>query len=101
MRRALLAAAVALLLPATAWAAPLPPSSAWFVDPESDANQELASLRAQGRHNEAAIVERIASQPRFAWFGPFAGPDRMRDYVRRATAAGQVPLIALFNVEAR
>jgi hypothetical protein len=45
-------------------------------------------------------VERIASQPRFAWFGRFAGPDRMRDYVRRATAAGQAPLIALFNVEA-
>jgi endoglucanase len=101
MRRALLAALVALWLPATAWAAPPPPSSTWFVDPKSDANQELASLRAQGRHDEAAIVERIASQPRFAWFGPFAGPDRMRDYVRRATAAGQVPLIALFNVEAR
>jgi endoglucanase len=90
-----------LLLPATAWAAAPPPSSKWFVDQESDANQELASLRAQGRQSQAALVARIADQPRFAWFGPFAPPDRMREYVDRARAAGKIPLIALFNVEAR
>ena len=67
----------------------------------SEANQELASLRAQGRQRQAALVERIASQPRFAWFGTFAGPDRIFEYVDRARAAGKVPLIALFNVESR
>jgi endoglucanase len=90
-----------LAVTGTAAAAPPPPSSTWFVDPESPANEELARLRAQGRQAHAALVERIASQPRFAWFGTFAGPDRLRLYVDRATAAGRVPQVAIFNAESR
>jgi endoglucanase len=78
-------------------AAPPPPSSTWFVDPESPANEELAHLRAQGRAADAALVERIASQPRFAWFGTFAPPDKLRLYVDRATAVGKVPLVAIYK----
>jgi endoglucanase len=91
----------ALAVTAAAGAAPPAPSSTWFVDPESAANQELARLRAQGRAAEAALVERIASQPRFAWFGTFAGPDKLRSYVDRATAAGRVALVTILNAEAR
>jgi endoglucanase len=90
-----------LAVTGTAAAAPPPPSSTWFVDPESPANAELARLRAQGRQAQAALIERIASQPRFAWFGTFAGPDRLRLYVDRATAAGRVPQVAIFNAESR
>jgi endoglucanase len=87
-------------LAATALIGP-PPSTTWYVDPESPANRELASLQAEGRHDEAALIERIASQPRFNWYGLFIGANRLEEYVDRAVAAGNVPLVVIFNVEAR
>jgi endoglucanase len=90
----------ATALAATARIGP-PPSTTWYVDPESPANRELASLQADGRHDEAALIERIASQPRFNWYGLFIGANRLEEYVDRAVAAGNVPLVVIFNVEAR
>jgi endoglucanase len=95
-----LSAVAATALVAMALTGP-PPSSTWYVDPQSPANRELASLQAQGRHEEAALVGRIASQPRFEWFGLFVGSDRLKEYVDRAVAVGKVPLVVIFNVEAR
>lgn len=95
-----LSAVAATALAATALTEP-PPSTTWYVDPQTPANRELASLQAQGRHHEAALVERIASQPRFEWFGLFVGANRLKEYVDRAVAAGKVPLVVIFNVEAR
>jgi endoglucanase len=89
MRLALCVTLFALL---SSEASAQPPSTEWFVDEQSPANQALA---------RGVPVGPIARQPRFGWFGPFAGPPRIRDYVGRASAAGKVALIALFNVEAR
>jgi endoglucanase len=67
-----------------------------FVDHQNPAWRQYRREVARGRTQRAALIWRVAGQPKFRWFGRFnrnAGAE-VRAYIGRARAAGQVPLIA-------
>ena len=70
----------------------------FFVDHEQPSWRQWRAYRARGQVGRAALVWRIAREPKFRWFGRFSRPARreVQEYIRRAQRVGQVPLIAPF-----
>ena len=74
----------------------------FFVDPEEPAYRSWKFLRARGRSGKAALLWRIAREPRFRWFGAFTRPNmarRIRQYLARARCLqpGSVPLMTVMR----
>ncbi|NIZ91682.1 glycoside hydrolase family 6 protein [Kineococcus rubinsiae] len=112
--RALLSAAVAVLLLAgcsdgsgTAGAPAAEPGplagARLHVNPASHAAEQVASWRAQGRVDDAAVLQRIAGQPTAVWFaGQQADPGgSAAALVQAAAAADAVPVLVLYNLPGR
>jgi endoglucanase len=71
----------------------------FFVDHrESSWHQWHRYLRRHRRHR-AALMWKLASQPKFRWFGRLSRPlgRTLGDYLARARRAGAVPLIAVMR----
>jgi len=80
-----------------------PRLGALYVDPRGAAVNQLAAWRGTGRTAEVAAIRRIADQPTATWFADAAPgyAERARELVAAATAAGRLPVLALYNIPER
>ena len=73
----------------------------WYVDPLEPAYRSYRALRVQGQRRSAALMWRIAREPRFRWFGRWDRSIRLRvrRYLRCAAAVqpGAVPLMVVMR----
>jgi endoglucanase len=74
----------------------------FFVDPTEPAYLSYAHYAREGRRGDAALMWRIASRPRFRWFGAWTRPDmrrKVRNYLRCVAALqpGTVPLMVVMR----
>jgi endoglucanase len=73
----------------------------WYVDPLEPAYRSYRTLRAHGQSRKAALMWRVAREPRFRWFGRWDGAvrRRVRRYLRCAAAVqpGAVPLMVVMR----
>jgi endoglucanase len=106
---ALVAAAVVVLARGSAGTpvvvGPTAPSSGpqLYVDPGGAAATQLAALQGTGRTADIAALRRIAEQPTATWFADDSPgyAQRARDLAAAATAAGQLPVLTLYNIPER
>jgi endoglucanase len=76
--------------------------AAFYVDNESSARHQADAWRAT-RPDDAAAIERIASQPKADWIGDW-NPNVELDVDRRVTAiarAGGLPVMVVYNIPNR
>jgi endoglucanase len=74
-----------------------------FVDPDSGAKHQADAWRAT-QPADAALLDRIATQPQAAWFGEWNGADvagAVDRYVSQADAAGAVAQLVVYNIPHR
>ena len=74
----------------------------FFVDPEEQAWYQWKDYTRRGMKGKAALVAKIARQPRFRWFGRFTRPDmplKISKYLQRVrcTEPGSVPLMTVLR----
>jgi endoglucanase len=73
----------------------------WYVDPLEPAYRSYRTFWKRHQKHNAELMWRIASQPRFRWFGRWDRPvrRRVRNYLRCAAAVqpGAVPLMVVMR----
>jgi endoglucanase len=73
----------------------------WYVDPLEPAFRSYSTFLKRGRPLEAALMWKVASEPRFRWFGRWDRPvrRRVRNFLRCAAAVqpGAVPLMVVMR----
>jgi endoglucanase len=73
----------------------------WYVDPLEPAYRSYRSFMARGQPETAALMWRVAREPRFRWFGRWDRPvrRRVRNYLRCAAAVqpGAIPLMVVMR----
>jgi endoglucanase len=73
----------------------------WYVDPLEPAYRSYRTFLERGRTHSAELMWRIASQPRFRWFGRWDNPvrGRVRNWLLCAAAVqpGAVPLMLVMR----
>ena len=73
----------------------------WYVDPLEPAYRSYRTYLKRGRPQKAALMWKVASEPRFHWFGRWDRPvrKRVRNYLRCAAAVqpGTVPLMVVMR----
>ena len=106
-------AAVALLVPSAAAQSPDPrgvdPNAAnplegqrWWVNQGlHPAWRQYRSYRRRGKKRRAALMWKIAGEPKFHWFGRFSRMEWLRDHIADAERDGAVPLIAVLRHQGR
>ena len=74
----------------------------FFVDPNNPAKRQADSWRLS-RSQDAAQMDKIASEPGARWFGNWNGNirDDVKSYVDAAAARGQVPVMIAYNIPQR
>jgi endoglucanase len=106
-RPRLLAAALALAVPAVllgapaAHADPINQTSGFYVNPNSSPAAWVAANPGDGR--AAAIRSQIAQKPMASWFGNWSGDIRgaVGNYVAAADAVDKLPLLVAYNLPGR
>jgi endoglucanase len=71
----------------------------FFVDKKHPAWRQYRWYRQHHRRGSAARMWKLASQPKFRWFGRWDRPlrRRVRDYIGRARRKGTVPQMVVFR----
>jgi endoglucanase len=71
-----------------------------YVDPNSDAVQAVQQAQAAGQSANAALLEKIADQPRAQWFGDWDSDPQsdVGSWVSAAAAAGTEPVIVAYDL---
>ena len=71
----------------------------FFVDSREPSWVQWRRYSRRGQHRRAALLWRIAGQPKFKWLGRFTRGLRrqVKGYIRRARRQGAVPLIAVMR----
>jgi endoglucanase len=73
----------------------------WYVDPLEPAYRSYRTFLKRGRTHTAELMWRVASQPRFRWFGRWDSPvrRRVRNWLLCAAAVqpGAVPLMVVMR----
>lgn len=73
-------------------------STAFYVDPNTDAPAEVKTLTAAGDTTDAALIEKIASQPQAVWLGAWNSNNGTVVNNELTAAKGQAVLFVLFGV---
>jgi endoglucanase len=78
----------------------------WYVDPREPAWGSYVSYTRRGQRSRAALMWRVAREPRFRWFGRWTGPDtrsNVHTYLRCVAAVqpGAVPLMVVMRHQGR
>jgi endoglucanase len=78
----------------------------WFVDPREPAWKSYVSYARHRRRHMAALMWRVAREPRFKWFGRWTGPNtsaNIQSYIECAGALqpGSVPLMVVMRHQGR
>jgi endoglucanase len=74
----------------------------FFVDPTEPAWRDMKRYERRGKKAEAALMARLATQPRGRWFGKFTRPNmkgKIQDYLNcvQALQPGSVPLMVVLR----
>ena len=75
-----------------------------FVDHDTPAWNQWRAYRGSGQNAKAALIWRIAREPRALWLGRFTRPNfdlKVRQRIDAARAQGAVPLFTVMRAEAR
>ncbi|MFE9201166.1 glycoside hydrolase family 6 protein [Micromonospora sp. NPDC007230] len=82
---------------------PPPPPPVFYVDPDSEAAQEVDRWERAGRVADAETLRRISTRPSAKWLVGGDAPVReeVDDYLTQATIAGQTPVLVIHNVPDR
>ena len=77
-----------------------------FVDPSSNASRAVRDLEARGRHDDARLIEKIASHSSATWFGGWrAGHSSFYAFVKARVAEiaadGSLPVLVAYNIPHR
>jgi endoglucanase len=74
----------------------------FHVEPSSAARRQADAWRSS-RPGDAALIDRIASQPQAEWFGEWSGDVRVavRAVTDRAADGGAVPVLVAYNIPHR
>jgi len=80
----------------------------WYVDPFEHAWHYWGAYSRRGKSHEAALMWKVASQPRFRWFGRWTrhGPalvKKVRSYLDEAACRqpGAIPLMAVLRGQSK
>ena len=77
----------------------------FYVDPREPANRSYAAYMRRGQRGRAALMARVANQPRFRWFGRWTGPRttvQIGRYLDCAAAQPEsVPLMVVMRHQGR
>jgi endoglucanase len=81
-----------------------PPESPFFRA-ETQADVAYQRALAEGRDEDAALIQRIAVQPQAVWLGEWMGSgaasSRARTVAQAADAAGQIPVFVIYAIPGR
>ncbi|MEV0810904.1 glycoside hydrolase family 6 protein [Micromonospora sp. NPDC050200] len=82
---------------------PPPPPPVFYVDPDSEAAQEVDRWEHAGRAADAETLRRISTRPSAKWLVSGDAPVReeVDAYLTQATIAGQTPILVIHNVPDR
>ncbi|MEJ3652880.1 glycoside hydrolase family 6 protein [Actinomycetes bacterium KLBMP 9759] len=82
---------------------PLPSASGYYVDPASPAAKQRDKWAAEGRTADAERVGQLAEQPIAQWATAKTGEvgAQIADYVAKARAVGQKPLVVAYHIPDR
>ncbi len=74
-----------------------------FVDPNSTAMLRANALRAEGKVEDATLLDKIAQQPQALWMGDWNSDifRAVQHFVERALKDGAVPVMIAYNVPYR
>ncbi|MEU4215580.1 glycoside hydrolase family 6 protein [Actinoplanes sp. NPDC026623] len=74
-----------------------------YVDPHGAAAEQAAELERAGNTADARLIRRIADRPTATWFADAAPGYSQRAWrlVTAAAAAGQLPVLTLYNIPGR
>ena len=104
-RPASLLAATVLILGAAGPAAALDPDTAFYVArPNHGAIEQIADLRASGRHDEADLIRELIRTPTAEWYTqgtPKGVMQDVRNDVSRAADKGVIPVLVAYNIPFR
>ncbi|KJS55260.1 hypothetical protein VM98_14375 [Streptomyces rubellomurinus subsp. indigoferus] len=77
------------------------PGQAFYVSDRTNAAQQLAALRGQGRTADADSLLRIAAQPSAQWLGEQDAREIAEQVSRRATEADRTAVFVAYNIPHR
>ncbi|WP_245730468.1 glycoside hydrolase family 6 protein [Micromonospora pallida] len=82
---------------------PPPPPPVYYVDPDSEAAQQVDRWKNAGRTADAETLRRISARPSAKWLVGGDAPVReeVDAYLTQATVAGQIPVLVIHNVPDR
>ncbi|MER7848308.1 glycoside hydrolase family 6 protein [Kitasatospora sp. NPDC096077] len=77
------------------------PGQAFYVSDRTNAAQQVAALRSQGRSAEADTLLRIAGQPSSQWLGEQGAQQIAEQVSRRAAEAGRTAVFVAYDIPHR
>ncbi|MFD5465269.1 glycoside hydrolase family 6 protein [Kitasatospora sp. NPDC127059] len=77
------------------------PGQAFYVSDQTNAAQQVAALRGQGRSAEADTLLRIAAQPSSQWLGEQGAREIADQVSRRAAEAGRTAVFVAYDIPHR
>ncbi|WP_213284303.1 glycoside hydrolase family 6 protein, partial [Cellulomonas hominis] len=72
-----------------------------YADPSSELARAVTTARAQGRTEDAALLEQAATGGAARWLGPADGTAAVRSYAAAATTAGRTPVVVTYAIPDR
>jgi endoglucanase len=72
-----------------------------YAEPTSEIARAATAARAEGRTDDAALLEQAATGGAARWLGPADGTSAVRAYTAAATAAGRTPVLVTYAVPDR
>ena len=75
----------------------------FYVDPNAPSNLQWQAYRRSGQERKAALVWKIAREPKSLWLGRFTRPNfnvKVRRLIDPARAQGAVPIFTVLRAEA-
>ncbi|WP_217166811.1 glycoside hydrolase family 6 protein [Streptomyces sp. AC512_CC834] len=73
----------------------------FWVNPDGNAAQQMASLTEAGKKDQAEQIRKIAQQPTGEWLTPENPEEQARGFTEAADEAGRTALLVLYNIPHR
>ncbi|MFH8440854.1 glycoside hydrolase family 6 protein [Streptomyces sp. NPDC018026] len=73
----------------------------FWVNPDGNAAQQVASLTESGKKDQAEEIRKIAQQPTGEWISPENPEEQARGFTEAADEAGRTALLVLYNIPHR
>ncbi|WP_415951976.1 glycoside hydrolase family 6 protein [Streptomyces sp. KLOTTS4A1] len=73
----------------------------YWVNPGSNAAEQLRTYESDGKDADAALIKKIAEQPTGEWIVPEQAEEQARDFTEAAEAADREAVLVLYNIPHR